>query len=44
MRLRKLGLMQPIDACKVFIKKTVASLGLSQWAYETYSRIRKTLK
>lgn len=44
MRLRKLGLMQPIDACKVFIKKTVASLGLSQWAYDTYSRIRKTLK
>ncbi|RHS47311.1 4Fe-4S dicluster domain-containing protein [Tannerella sp. AF04-6] len=44
MKLRELGLMQPIDACKVFIKKTVALLGVNKWAYETYGRIRKVLK
>lgn len=41
MKLRKWGLMQPIDAVKVFIKKMVALLGLNKWAYEVYIKIRK---
>lgn len=44
MKLRELGLMQPLDACKVLVKKTVALFGLHRWAYETYGRIRKVLK
>lgn len=44
MKLRKWGLMQPIDAVKVFIKKMVALLGLNKWAYEVYVKIRKMFK
>lgn len=41
MRLREWGLMQPIDASRVFIKKIVALLGVKKWAYEAYGKIRK---
>ncbi len=44
MKLRELGLMQPLDACKVLAKKIVALLGFPKYAYETYGRIRKLLK
>ena len=39
MRLRKLGIMQPIDAMKVGFKKIIAALHLNKIAYELYRKI-----
>lgn len=40
MKLRRFGLIQPLDALKVLVKKTVAVLNINKVAYEMYGKLR----